>query len=269
MALTPTGKNIADPKKTPATGRSAEDDVIIREIDEAVRKDDTEQFFKKYGVILGGVLVVALLALGGYLLWDNNREGQLEEQSETLVAALDRAQAGDYAAASEGVSGLVDASEAGPRTSARFMQAAAALEANDTAKAVQIYGQIANDEGAPQPMRDLARIREIATNFDDRNPDDVIAKLGSLAQPGNAFFGSAGELVAIAYLEKGNRAKAGEIFGQIAKDEDAPESLRSRARQMAGLLGVDAIVDVDELLRAEGVDPEAGLVEQPSAPPAQ
>lgn len=260
MALTPTGSNITDPKKKPADDKMApEDEVLMREIDEAVRQDDTAEFMKKYGVALGVGLVLVLVAFGGYLLWNNQKEGQLEEQSEVMVRALDQAQAGDFAASSETAEGLLDAGEAGPRTSARFLQAAAALEQEDTAKAVEMYAMIAADEDAPPVLRDLARIREVATNFDDRDPAEVIAELEDLAVPGNAFFGSAGELVAIAHLEAGDRAQAGALFGAIAKDEEVPETLRSRARQMAGLLGVDAIEDVDQLLEDEGIDPEAGI----------
>ena len=37
-----------------------------------------------------------------------------------------------------------------------------------------------------------------------------------------------------------SRDLAGRMFGQIAKADDVPESIRQRAVQMAGLLGVDA-----------------------------
>jgi hypothetical protein len=60
----------------------------------------------------------------------------------------------------------------------------------------------------------------------------------------------------MAHVESGNRAQAGKIFAAIAKDEDQPETLRSRARQMAGLMGVDAVVDVKKLLKDEGVTSE-------------
>ena len=78
-----------------------------------------------------------------------------------------------------------------------------------------------------------------------------------LAVPGKPFFASAGELVAHAYMDQGKNAEAGALFAQIAKDDDAPEGLRSRARQMAGVLGVDAIEDVDALLEEQGVDAQA------------
>jgi hypothetical protein len=34
---------------------------------------------------------------------------------------------------------------------------------------------------------------------------------------------------------------AGPLFAAMAKDASVPQSIRSRARQMAGLLGVDAV----------------------------
>ena len=76
----------------------------------------------------------------------------------------------------------------------------------------------------------------------------MITRLKPLAVPGNPYFGSAGEMVAMAYLEQGKRQEAGTLFSSIAKDENVPDGLRSRSRQMAGLLGVDAIEDVDKVL---------------------
>jgi hypothetical protein len=46
-------------------------------------------------------------------------------------------------------------------------------------------------------------------------------------------------------LKMGKDNLAGPIFAQIAKQDGVPQSLRSRAQQIAGALGVDA-VQVDE-----------------------
>jgi hypothetical protein len=255
MALTPTTPN-----------PSNEDEVLIREIDEAVREDALYAFLKDHGVKLLGGLIALIAALAGYMLWDNYREGQLESQSEALISALDYADQRDFKTASEKVAPLLaDGSTAGARTAAQFLQAASALEQGDKAKATALYKAIAADGDAPPALRDLAKVRDVSTNFDTMKPSAVIAALGPLAKPDNAFFGSAGELVAMAHLESGNRAEAGKLFAQIAKDEDLPETLRSRARQMAGLMGVDAIVDVKKLLEDEGVDPSASA----DAAPAQ
>ncbi|KPF64861.1 tetratricopeptide repeat protein [Porphyrobacter sp. AAP60] len=248
------------PTTTPATPNpSAEDEVLIREIDEAVREDAVFDFMRNHGVkVLGGIAVL-IAAMGGYMLWDNSRESALETQSETLISALDYANQRDFKTADEKVAPLLaDGNSAGARTAARFLQAGAALEQGEPAKATALYKAIAADNSAPTVLRDLARLRDVSTNFDTMKPADVIAQLEPLAKPGNAFFGSAGELMAMAHLEAGNKAAAGKLFADIAKNEDQPETLRSRARQMAGLLGVDAIVDVEKLLKDEGVVPSGG-----------
>lgn len=265
MASTPTNPGASDKKQPPAKP-SAEDEVFIREIDEAVRKDDTTEFLRKYGVGIASVLAVVLVGLAGYLIWDSQVESGLEAGSEKLVSVLDYQQAEDWPSVKERSAELLDDETAGVRTSARFMQAGAALELGEIDRAVELFAQIAADPEAPPALRDFALVREVATNFDDRKPADIIAKLKDIAVPGNAYFGSAGELTAIAHLEAGDRKQAGALFATIAKEEDLPETLRSRARQMAGLLGVDAIDDVDQLLKDEGID--VGGAPAPQAPPA-
>ena len=232
---------------------SPEDDILIREIDEAVRQDDAVNFARKYGPAILGTIVAGLVGLGGYLWWDNSREASLEGQSETIISALDLAGAKDFKGAADKVAPLIADGSPAARAAARFIQAGAALEAGKDAEAMKLYAAVAADEAAPQALRDLALVREVSVGFDTRKPQDVIAQLKGLAVPGNPLFGSAGELTAMAHLEAGNRAEAGALFAAIAKDENLPETLRSRARQMAGLLGVDAIVDVSKLLEDEGV----------------
>lgn len=256
MARTPTTTLAPAPAPGPGTP-SHEDGVLIREIDEAVREDALLQFLREHGLKVLGVVTLGVAGLGAYLVWDHFAEQKLEQQSETLIASFDAAAARDFKGASDTAGSLVaGGSSDGARASARFMQAGAALEQGDTAKASGLYRAIFNDPQTPAALRDLARIRDVSLNYDAMKPADVIAQLGPIAKPGNAYFGSAGELVAMAHAESGNRAQAGKIFAAIAKDEDQPETLRSRARQMAGLMGVDAVVDVNKLLKDEGVTSE-------------
>jgi hypothetical protein len=53
----------------------------------------------------------------------------------------------------------------------------------------------------------------------------------------------------MAYLDQGKNAEAGALFAAISKDKNTSDSMKSRTRQMAGLLGVDAIDDVDTVIR--------------------
>jgi hypothetical protein len=103
------------------------------------------------------------------------------------------------------------------------------------------YDAVANDSHAPQPYRDVALIRSVGMQFDQMKPEDVISKLQPLAKPGEPWFGTAGELTAMAYIKQGKKAAAGKLFAAIAADNNAPLTLRNRSAQIAGTLGVDAV----------------------------
>jgi hypothetical protein len=119
-------------------------------------------------------------------------------------------------------------------------RAALALRANDRKTAIGLYQQVEDDGGLPQPYRDLAVVRRTMTEFDQLKPDEIITRLAPLAQAGKPFFGSAGEMTAMAMLNKGDRNGAGQLFARIAADKQVPQSIRARAVQLAGSLGVDA-----------------------------
>lgn len=250
-----------------ARRRAAEEEALLREVDDAVRQDDLAGFGERYGRMLivgAGVLV---LGFGGFLFWQDRQDAARERQSETLVTALDQLQAGNVPAAASGVAELGKDGAPGPSASAQLLIAGAAAEQGRIAEAVTTLTTLSNDGSAPQALRDLAKLRLVALQFDSMDKDQVIAQLGPLARPGNAWFGSAGELVAMAYLERGKRAEAGRLFAEIARAEGVPEQIRSRTRQMAGVLGVDAIPDVDTFLQQQRQLQQQS--QQPGAPAAQ
>lgn len=253
MALRPTSED--DREAELAKRKAAQDDALLREVDEAYRQDQVTDLARRYGKPIGIGLGLALALFGGYLFWHSQRESNREEQSEELVKALDAIEAGNADTAGAALERLLADGDVGARTSARMLQAGIALRQGNAAEGARLYGQVRIDEDAPQVYRDLATIREVAATFDQMNKAEVVKRLKPLAVPGNAWFGSAGELLAMAYLEQGRRDLAGPLLAQISKDDDVPESLRSRTRQLAGVLGVDAVEDVDQALAAAGATP--------------
>lgn len=242
-----------------AANKAAEDEVFFREVDEAVRQDQMAWAAKRFGIPLLAAILIGLAGFGGWLWWQSESEEDLEQRSEEMVRALDHLSADNLDTASKALDPVIADGSDGAATAARLLRAGIALQQGRRAEAVKLYAEVAADKAAPQPYRDLATIREIATNFDVMPPAKVVERLKPLAVPGNPWFGSAGELVGIAYLKQGKPDLAGPLFAAIAKDEKVPQTLRARSRQIAGLLGVDAIVDVDEIVKAasDGMDAPA------------
>ncbi len=233
-----------------AVRKSAEQDVLMREVDEAVRRDQLEGAARQYGLIVGGALLALLLALGAWLFWRDRQEAERETRSEQLVTAFDELESGALPQADEQLAPLATGKDDAAAIAASLARAGIALRDNRRPEAMQIFQAVADNEAAPQPFRDLAAVRLSAAQFEDVEPTVIIERLRPLAVPGNPWFGSAGELVAMAYLKQGRADLAGPLLAAIAQDENVPQTLRSRTRQLAGLLGVDAVGDVDETLAA-------------------
>lgn len=246
--------------------KEAEETALMREVDDAVRQGDLENFGERYGKPLIALVVVLVLALAVYLMWwQPSQRAAAEARSETLVSALDNVEAGNLQTAYDALEALAADGSDAAAVNARLLRGGIAAQQGRTEDALAIFDELANDTAAPEELRNLALIRKVATGFDTMDKAAVLAALQPLAVPGEPFFGSAGELVAMAYLDQGKRNEAGALFAAIAKDDDVPESLRSRSRQMAGVLGVDAIEDVDALLEAQGVGQDAPAEGQDAA----
>jgi hypothetical protein len=234
LALTPTGP-------LPAKDTTATDEAFLREVDDAVRAGDLQHFWTRYGRWLLGVIVAGLLAFGGYIYWQQQKQAAADAVSQEFIAASNKLEAGDKKGALTTFTKLSKADQPGYRAMSGLMIANIAAIDGDSKKAVAEYAKVAADDSLPQAYRDMALIRQTATEFDTLPPQKIVDRLKPLAKPGGAWFGSAGEMTAIAYMKMGKENLAGPIFAQIAKQEDLPESLRARAQQMAGSLGVDSV----------------------------
>jgi hypothetical protein len=239
LALRPTS-----PKPDDDKGPTAQQDVFLREVDDALRQDEVAGAFKRYGRMAGATIVIGLVALAGYLWWGHHTTQLAGERGEQITMALDRIEKGQVASGDQLLIPLTNSKEAGSRATAQLLRAGVALGQGRKDEALKLYRTVSADNDAPKPLRDLALIRAVAASLDEIPPQQVVDQLKPLAIQGNPWFGSAGELVGMAYMKQGKNDLAGPLFAAISRDTTVPESLRNRTRQLAGLLGVDAIDDV-------------------------
>lgn len=226
-------------------------EAFMREVDEELRKDQALHVWRRYGRWIIVAVVIGLIAFASFLYWQSHSDGRRGEEGEKFKAAFKALSENKVQETEAPLKELAASSSEGFSAMARFTQADVLLQKNDLKGAAGVLGGIAGDSGLPQEFRDLALIRQTSAEYDSLKPEQVVERLKGLAVKGNSWFGSAGELVAIAYLRQGKRGDAGKLYGEIAKDESVPRSIRQRAVQMAGVLGVDAIVDQGEDKKAK------------------
>ncbi len=214
-------------------------ETFVREVEENLRRDQLRDFSKKYAGWLIAAVVLFLAASGGWIYWQDYRVRQSEKAVEELARVFADSGKPGAANVTQRLDDLSKDQDKAVRASAMFAQAAQALQGGDTKAARVQYLRIAGDKSLPQPFRDLALIRQTTLEFDGLKPEQVVARMQPLVKPGAPWFGSAGELTAIALINQGKKAQAGQLLVQISKDPEVPGALRARASQLASTLGVD------------------------------
>lgn len=215
------------------------DEAFLREVDDELRREQMTGLWKRYGRIGVGLIGLLLAGFAGFLFWQNQRAKHADAQGEAMSAAIADIQAGRKTDADAKLTKIAGDDSDGLHASALFAKAALAADRGDKKGAAAIYASIAADAGLPQPYRDLAIIRQTVTEYDMMKPAAVIERLKPLAIPGSPWLGAAGELTAVAYLDEHQPKQAGTILAAIARDDQAPTSVRGRARRLAAALGAN------------------------------
>ncbi len=206
---------------------------IFREVDEEVRAERARALWRKYGVLVVGAAVLAVLAVGGFQLWKHMQAEAAAEASlrlEEAVALAGRDEPADAAAAFAALA----AEGGGAGLLARFGEAATLARQGDAGAALARYEALAADEDAMPVYRDLARLFQGMTELDAGRPEAAITVLESLSGP---LRYSAAETVAAARAALGETTAAVAAFKALADDPDAPAGVRRRASEMLAALG--------------------------------
>jgi len=216
-------------------------EAFIREVDEELRRDQVKTLWQRYGRLAIVAIVAALIGLGGWLWYQADQAKRSGVEGEQLSAAIQDLGTGNTTAASAKLAPLATSKVEGYRVAAKLAQADLALDKNDIKTAAAAFAAIAADTSLAQPYRDAALIRQTAAEYDTLPPATVVARLRPLAVAGSPWFGSAGEMSAIAYMRMNQPKPAAALLTAMAADEGVPETIRSRAVQLAGVLGIDAV----------------------------
>ncbi len=212
------------------------DEAFLREVDEELRRDQLVSVWSRHGRLILGAIGGGLLIFAAVLGWRYISHNKAEAQAVKLQTAFDSIAANKPADASAALAELDASGVPGYSAAARMTEANQLYATGKIKEAASRFATIAGDTSLGQPVRDYATIRQTNIEFDSMAPQNVIDRLKPLATKDSAWLGSAGEMIAMAYLKLGKTSDAKAMFKTIAETETVPESIRQRAVQ-----GVDAV----------------------------
>lgn len=229
-----------DPKPlapTPDDPRSREQEQFFAEVSEELKQDRYAHLWKRYGRFFVAFAVVVVLGVAGYRYWQSEQRKERELASERFSSALAMAKDGKLKEATAAFGALAQNGPKGYAGLARLQQGAQLLKAGDRPGAIQAFEQLANDGGAEPLFRDVATLHWAYTALDSADPAKLIERLKPLTAAGNPWRFLALELSALYAERAGRRADALEILSGLEKDKDAPQGVRSRAKELLAVLG--------------------------------
>jgi len=211
---------------------------VFREVDEAVREDQIKRFLKRYGAILGAIIVAIVLGIGGWQVWSHMAHGDRVEKSDALATAMLQARLGQTQAALEGLGNLADPASGDVGTLAALAQARILLGEGQRESAVRIWDAVAASTESGPIYGDVALLLSVMHQIGHAPSDQLSDRLAPLTGETDPFRPIAQELQAILALDGGDAARAKSLLEALRDDPAASADQKQRVTQLlAGLSG--------------------------------
>ncbi len=213
------------------TNYVANDDSVLREVDEALEEERQWEFFRKHGpgLIVGAVLLV--IGVAGWQAWSHLKIKAAQEQALEFRAAVDLL--ADDPTAGRAALAKVAEGKGGYGALAALRAANSYASGGERLKAIELYRQIAASD-APRRFREYAQLRAALLSLNDGR-DAVMSDLGDLAEGDGPYGYHAREILGLASLNEKDFESATATFNALSVDLAAPLGVRERAKEFAAL----------------------------------
>ena len=238
----------------------ANEDSILREVDQELAEDDLNQKLRQHGPTLIGAAAAIVVGVAGWQIWTAREDATARAQALEFNAAVELL--GEDQDAGRRALNAVGEAGGGYGALARLQAAASYARGGERLRAVETYRSVYDDGGVHRRVREFARLRAAYLSLADGR-DAVLADLGALPEAGGAFGIYAREISALAALGAEDYETAQSMFRDLTLDLSAPAPVRERAEDFAALaasgkagVNITGEARVEDLIRAVG---DAGL----------
>ena len=200
---------------------------IFDEVDEAVRREQFQKIWERYGNLIIALCVVVVAGVGGwqgYNYWQNK---QAEQFGAQFTAAALLAEQNKHAEAEKAFAAIADKGTTGYRVLAKLREAAEIAE-RDPKAAIAAYDDVARNSSFGQPLQDFAALRAGLLLVDSAPLAEIDRRLAPLASGTGPFRHSARELLAVAAWKAGDVVAMRKWIKMVHDDPETPPTLRQR-----------------------------------------
>lgn len=210
-------------------------DLLIQEVEEELRHEQYKRLWAQYGGWMVGAALLLIVAVAGWQGWQHWQSQLRQKEAAQFAAAEDLATQGKAKDATAALDKLAADSHTGYAILAKMREAELLLQGGGATAARHAYEQLAASS-APALYRDLATLKGAMLAADQGDTAAAETALAGLTAATNPWHYAALETLASVALKKGDRARAADLYKQLADDLQAPQGVRARAAELRAAL---------------------------------
>ena len=208
---------------------------IFTEVDEDVRREKAEEFWKKYQNYIFALAALIVLAAGAYRYFEYSRGLAAQAAGGQFLSAIELDQQGKGAEADAILTRMSSDSSGGYRVLARLAEAGVKSK-TDVPGALKAYDGLANDAAIGELFQDAARLRAALLRLDNGETETAKPVLEALSGDTSPFRHSAREALGALALSAGDIEGAGKWLDMAISDPQTPPGVKKNAETMLGLV---------------------------------
>ena len=211
---------------------------IFREVEEDVRRERLEKFWKRYGVLLMALAAVILAGVAGWQFWERQQAAERARAGEAFSTAQRITEPGRAATA---FAELARTTKGNYALLAKMSQANALNAAGNPTAALTLYKEVAAADTGE--LGNVARLRSAWIQAATLPRAELETLMAPLNKDDSAWQPLRREVLAFSDFRSGKAKEAATAYRALSEDVKAPEALRIRTRAMAAFLDNGAGAD--------------------------
>lgn len=202
---------------------------IFREVDDDLKQEKLEKFWKEYGNTIIASIVILVLGTGLSSFMQDYKHKKYVAQTNQLISYVEQAPTLTEVERVTKLEELSADTKGGARAILLLQLGATHYQAGDLDKALAVYGQV-KDAGVDDIYKALSDLQMIRIRMEKgEDAQTLITEVEKLASAEAAFRFSAREVLGLLKRQAGELDEANRIFQNLSMNGLAPESLRRRA----------------------------------------
>jgi len=201
---------------------------VFDQVEEELRSDRYKRLARTWLPVVGGVLLVALIAALAWWGWQKMETSKADKASIAYQRGLESLEANNPVGADAAFTQAADEGNAAYKALALQHRAGIAVQANRIPDAVELFDEAARASRDPL-LADGAAWKAALLLMDTAPLADIQARLEPLAEEGRPFRAFAREALAMAQLQHGKAAEARSTLVVLKNSLDTPREISQRA----------------------------------------